>query len=108
MSTPSHPSPPPSGGAVAVPSGEVAVPGADDRVLARVLRWVRLATMAMLVLLAGTVWRDAWPVPGVDAGLAVTFMVLWLAATNTCGARTTGRATARSRRCSPTSRWPWP
>lgn len=81
VSTSSHPSRPPPGGEAVVPGAMV--PRAEGRVVARVLRWVRLATMAMLVVLAGTAWRDAWPTPGVDAGLAATVMVLWLAGTNT-------------------------
>ena len=75
--------PPPMHPAVPPPGGEIVVPGTDGRTMARVLRWVRLATMVMLVVLAATAWQGAWPMPGVGAGQAVAVMVLWLAATNT-------------------------
>ena len=60
--------------------GSAHVPG--DRAVARVLRWVRLVTVGMLVLLGTTVWQDAWSVRGIAVGPAVTAMAVWLLATN--------------------------
>ena len=61
-------------------SGSVDVPG--DRAIARVLRWVRIVTIGMLVLLGATIWQDAWPVRGVAVGPAVAVVAAWLLATN--------------------------
>ena len=54
----------------------------EDRAVARVLRWVRVVTIGMLVLLGATVWREAWPVDGVEVGPAVLVISLWLLGTN--------------------------
>ena len=79
MTVPGHATAPPRPG-----SADVAdvVPEGGGREAARLLRWVRVATIAMLVLLATTAWRDAWPTPGVDAAAAASAIGVWLLATN--------------------------
>lgn len=59
----------------------------DGRQVAQVLRWVRLVTVGVLVVLATTVWDDAWPIPGRSVEISVGVMVLWLLGTNVWSGR---------------------
>lgn len=73
-------------------AGDVGAPtSGDGRQVARVLRWVRLVTAGMLVMLAMTAWHDTWPIPGRSVEIAVGVMVAWLLGTNVWSRRHDGR-----------------